>query len=213
MRKREPDKTRQSLLQAAFDEINHHGFQSASLNRILNETHVTKGALYHHFPSKLELGYAVIDELIRPDVTETWIEPLRGTDNIVDALLTMIDNKLQLYTEKEIHLGCPLNNLSQEMSPIDEGFRERINAVFDDWRNTIAAGLREGQKKGIVKKDISADASAYFIVAAIEGASSLAKNARQIEVLNISLNGLKEHIETLRHQEPDTIKQGKVMHG
>lgn len=195
---RNPDQTRLALLNAAFDEINQHGFQAASLARIINETKVSKGALYHHFPSKLEMGYAVVDELVANSVKEMWITPLNQADNIIDALLSQIDTVIGKRNEKNICFGCPVNNLAQEMSSIDEGFRERINSIFDLWRTTIDEKLKEGQKNGSVKETISTEASAYFIVAAIEGATSLAKNAKSVEVLRTSLQGLKEHIQTLR---------------
>ena len=57
--------TRQIILQAAFDEIYAHGFQAASLTKILSTTGVTKGALYYYFPNKLTLGYAVVDEILK----------------------------------------------------------------------------------------------------------------------------------------------------
>ena len=195
---RNPDKTRLAILNAAFDEINQHGFQAASLARIIKETNVTKGALYHHFPSKLDMGYAVVDELVAENVKEMWITPLQGADNIIDSLLSRIDYAINKRDDENICFGCPVNNLAQEMSPIDEGFRERLNSIFDLWRKTIDDGLVQGQEKGIVKKSINTDATAYFIVAAIEGATSLAKNAKCVEVLKTSLQGLKEHIETLR---------------
>lgn len=193
-----PDKTRLALINAAFDEINQNGFQAASLTNILKETSVTKGALYHHFPSKLELGYAVVDELIAENIKAMWITPLENKNNIIDSLLEQIDIAISKRNKKNICLGCPINNLAQEMSPIDEGFRERINIIFDLWRKTICRKLEEGQKNNIVKPSINADTTAYFIVAAIEGATSLAKNAKSVDVLKSSLHGLKEHIETLR---------------
>lgn len=193
-----PDKTRLALLNAAFNEINQHGFQAASLAKIIKETKVTKGALYHHFPSKLEMGYAVVDELIWENVNESWVTPLLDANNIIDALLSIIDRSIECRNEDNICFGCPLNNLAQEMSPIDEGFRERINNIFDQWRTAITKGLIEGQANGLVKESVSAEASAYFIVAAIEGSTSLAKNAKSVDVLRTSLQGLKEHIQTLR---------------
>ena len=65
---RNPDLTRQTLLQAAFQEIYRSGFQAASLRNILSKVGITKGALYHHFGSKQELGYAVVDEPERGSV-------------------------------------------------------------------------------------------------------------------------------------------------
>jgi hypothetical protein len=45
--------------------------------------------------------------------------------------------------------GCPLNNLSQEMSPRC-GIRKRTANVFADWHNAIAVALRGGEKRGMV---------------------------------------------------------------
>ncbi len=197
---RNPDQTRNVLLQAAFKEIYEHGFQAASLKNILDETNVTKGALYHHFPSKLELGYAVVEDVIQPDMTARWVTPLQASNNIIDTLLSLIDTAIEKHDDNTICLGCPVNNLAQEMSPIDEGFRVRINTLFDNWRNAIASGLTQGQQQGFIKNNIDVNATAYFIVSAIEGASSLAKNARSVEVLRTSLHGLKQYIENLRNQ-------------
>src|SRR6202044_3625075 len=67
-RLRDPERTRERLLRAASREIYRSGFQSASLDRILVSAGVTKGALYHHFENKEALGYAVVEEVISPDV-------------------------------------------------------------------------------------------------------------------------------------------------
>ena len=66
-RLRDPQRTRERLLQAASREIYRSGFQSASLDTILASAGVTKGALYYHFKNKQALGYAVVEEVISPD--------------------------------------------------------------------------------------------------------------------------------------------------
>ena len=38
-----------------------------------------------------------------------------------------------------LNLGCPLNNLAQEMSPLDEGFRTRTQQVFELWMQTSSS--------------------------------------------------------------------------
>ena len=62
--RRNPDRTRERLLEAGFVEIYSRGFQPAGLDAIVERAGVTKGALYHHFPGKHALGYAVLDEVI-----------------------------------------------------------------------------------------------------------------------------------------------------
>ena len=79
-RAREPDITRDKLLKAAFEEIYRRGFQAASLDTILAKAGVSKGALYHHFPDKASLGYAVVDEVVKGLLLERWgvLEPPTG---------------------------------------------------------------------------------------------------------------------------------------
>jgi len=78
IRLRNPERTRERLLQAASREVYRSGFQSASLEAILAATGVTKGALYYHFDSKEALGYAIVEEIIAPDLRGKWLGPLQG---------------------------------------------------------------------------------------------------------------------------------------
>ena len=62
MTKRNPQHTREKLLHSAFEEILQHGFQGMRVDEVLLKAELKKGAFYHHFRSKTELGYCVVDE-------------------------------------------------------------------------------------------------------------------------------------------------------
>ena len=190
--------TRQKILDSAYHEMHRNGFQAASLNPILERTGVTKGALYHHFPSKHALGYAVLDEEIKKSVLEFWLQPLEACTDPIEALKRLIIEAGKSISRKEISLGCPLNNLCLEMSPIDDGFRQRINQVYELWQQGIARALRLGQSNGTVNQDISPADSATFIVAALAGSRSLAKNAQSHEVLVACGQNLIRYLDALR---------------
>lgn len=193
------EQTRQDLLQAAFDEIHRTGFQAASLNRILKRTGVTKGALYHHFPSKKALGYAVLDEMIRQQMLEFWIKPLQR-DNPVDVMITLLRESGHRMTLGDIRLGCPLANLAQEMSPVDEGFRERIETVYGEWRAGLADALEHGQAAGWVRADINPMGMAVMLVASLEGCLAAAKSAQSRKILQQCGESLIQVLESLRAQ-------------
>ncbi len=200
---RNPDQTRHILLQAALDEIHHYGFQAASLSSILAKTGLTKGALYHHFPDKLALGYAVMEELIEPTVLAKWANPLRDFDDPIDGLLHVIEEEGKKLdpcgrSTNDLFLGCPLNNLAQEMSPVDDGFRQRIERIYGLWRAAISEALARGQQNGQVRADVHPKSAATFIVAALEGCMGMAKNARDIKLLYSCGAGLIQYLETLR---------------
>ncbi|MES9945683.1 MAG: TetR/AcrR family transcriptional regulator [Candidatus Thiodiazotropha sp.] len=192
------DTTRQSLLEAAYEEIHRFGFQAASLNAILERTGVTKGALYHHFSSKLQLGYAVLDEHIAEELERLWFEPLRQPGHPIDVLMTTIMQMGEHYQCEEITLGCPLNNLAQEMSAIDDGFRERIDTIYRRWQASIESILSQGQQEGSVNPSIDPVDTAYFILASLEGCMSMAKNAQSQEELLRCGKGLLSYLNSLR---------------
>jgi TetR/AcrR family transcriptional repressor of nem operon len=198
-RTRQPDVTRDKLLTAAFEEIYRRGFQAASLDTILAHAGVTKGALYHHFPTKAALGYAVVDEVVKGLLLERWLGLLKeSTGDPVTALQSVLRHRAARLTPGEIELGCPLNNLAQEMSPLDEEFRRVVNATFESWRKGFARALERGQAEGTVRKDVDAKKVAAFVVAAAEGSYGLAKGARSAAMLRSNLELLSTFLDSLR---------------
>jgi AcrR family transcriptional regulator len=198
-RKREPDVTRDKLLRSAFTEIYRHGFQGASLDVILQKAGVTKGALYHHFPDKSALGYAVVDEVVTGLLLERWLGLLqRQSGDPVTALQHMLRERIAQLGGHEVELGCPLNNLGQEMSPLDRGFRRRIGATFETWIDGFARVLERGQKERTIRKDVDPRRIAAFLVASIEGSFGLAKSSGSEPLLRSNLETLSLLLESLR---------------
>lgn len=193
---RDPERTRKRLLEAAFQEIFRSGFRSADLGAILSAAGVTKGALYHHFDSKDALGYAVVDEVISNATRNKWVQPLRAARNPIDTLVGIV--RSTSLKPEDLKRGCPLNNLAQEMSLIDEGFRRRTAGIFKDWHGAITGALREGQKRKLVRNDVDSNAVATFLIATYEGYLSLAKNSQDARVLRSGQRNLIDHLESLR---------------
>ena len=196
--KRNPDQTRQRLLDAAFCEIYRNGFRAASVDQILSETGLTKGALYHHFPNKSALGYAVVDEVIFANMNEKWIRPMSETDDPIGAVMAKLHGFSPAEVEQVCSQGCPLNNLAQEMSPVDEEFRRRIERVFSAWREALAGAFERGVRAGKVRSDADCQEAAGFVVASIEGAVGLAKNSQEPGLLDCCMRGLMRYLEALR---------------
>jgi TetR/AcrR family transcriptional repressor of nem operon len=203
-RSRDPERTRQRLLQAAFREIHRSGFQSAGIDAILAATNVTKGALYYHFDSKETLGYAVIEEIIAKLTRDRWLRPMLSEGQPIDILIGVV--RRIPARPKDVRAGCPLLNLAQEMSPLDEQFRKRLESIFLDWQEGVATLLRKGQSQGTVRRDLNPDETASFLVAMIEGYATLAKNAQDTKVWNAGIRNIVEWLRSLR--APGNRKRG-----
>ena len=193
---RDPERTRVLLLQAASEEIHRSGYRGADLDAILAAAGVTKGALYHHFENKEALGHAVVDEVIGNSVDRKWVQPLRNAKDPIDALVRIVLS--ESLKKEDVRRGCPLLNLSQEMSGLDEGFRKRTAKLFREWHDAIAKALSEGQKRMVVRSDIDADETATFLIAAYEGYVVLAKNLQDARMMQSGQRRVIRLVESLR---------------
>jgi len=197
-RSRDPERTRERLLQAGFREIYRSGFQSASIDTILAATNVTKGALYHHFESKDALGYAIVEEVVATLPRDRWILPLQRSNDqdAIDALIGVV--RAIPTRPRDIKGGCPLVNLAQEMSQLDEQFRKRLERIFHAWQGAVAMVLRRGQSQGTVRRDLVPEETASFLIALVEGYEVLAKNAQDVKVWEVGIRNISEWLRSLR---------------
>jgi TetR/AcrR family transcriptional regulator, transcriptional repressor for nem operon len=195
-RLRDPERTRELLLHAAFREVYRSGFEGAGLDTILAATGVTKGALYYHFGSKKALGYAVVEEVIAASLRDKWLRPFHSDADPIDTLIGIVQaTSLRIEV---VRAGCPLNNLAQEMSQRDERFRKRLARLFHDWQEGTAAALRRGQSEGTVRGDLNADETASFLIATYEGYVMLAKNAQDVNVWKVGIKNIVGWLQSLR---------------
>jgi len=196
---RNPDQTRRRILEAAFIEMYRNGFQGMRLDEVTAASELTKGALYHHFPNKQALGYAVVEEIIRPMMEAIWLEPLQQASDPLQGLVNVIEHMPEAKpSEMMIQYGCPLNNLAQEMSPLDEGFRQRLDHVFNIWHQVISDALQSARSKGIIREDIDCEDTATFVMAAMEGCIGIAKNAQSVDRLMACNRGLMQYLLSLK---------------
>ncbi len=195
---RNPEKTRQRLLQSAFEEIHEHGFQGMRVDEVLRKAKLQKGAFYHHFSSKLELGYAVLEEQIAPLLEVIWLTPLKDVQNPIDDFPKMLQDLAERVPASMQAHGCPLNNLAQEMASQDEGFQQRVGSIFSDWISAYTQLFQQAQANGQVRSDVEAGEIARFLVATLEGSIGVSKAEQSSEQwqacqsqLTLYLKGLK----------------------
>ncbi|MEP6692301.1 MAG: TetR/AcrR family transcriptional regulator [Gemmatimonadaceae bacterium] len=191
--------TRNKILGAAFAEFYRHGFQGGSLNHIVQTAGTTKGALFHHFDGKYALGYAVVDELIEPLLMQRWLDPLTATTDPIAE----IKRAFRRFIREDIESGswvngCPLNNLAQEMSPLDDGFRTRIETLYATWRKQFAAALARGVKAGTVRKSIDARDVASLLVVSQMGIWGTGKYSQNKALMTQAGEALCDYLDTLK---------------
>jgi len=193
-RSRDPEKTRAHILEVAFREIYHHGFQGISIDQIIRKTEVTKGAFFHYFPTKSDLGYAIVDEILREMILDRWIRPLAAYRNPLQGIVKRFRLLTEAMADEDLTRGCPLNNLAQEMSAVDPVFREKIKGVLTIWIDETERFLKKARDAGYLKKDADTRQLAVFVVTLEEGAFGLVKSMADRKLFDSLYDSLREHL-------------------
>ena len=186
------------ILHKNFEALYKSGFQALRTDKVVAELGITKGAFYHYFKDKYSLGYAIVDEIIAPMYINLWENALQQKNNsiqIITETITQIGNKAN---PSNIGLGCPLNNLIQEMSSIDENFRKKLSAIIDKKIDLIQKILQKGIDNQEVNPNIQTYSIACFIVSALEGSFSLGKSKNSFEAFSASIQTLVAFIQSLK---------------
>ena len=95
---RRADTTRQRLVAAASHQFARRSYSMVSLDDILAEAELTKGAMYFHFPSKQALASAIIDDLTEMSgavVTELLARRMSGLETLIDLFCLLAVQDIQ----------------------------------------------------------------------------------------------------------------------
>ena len=190
--------TRAGILKKAFDLIYVRGYQATSIDEIIATTKVTKGAFYYHFSNKDQMGLAVINEIIFPEIHQGFILPLKGSDKPVKDIYKMIKNLLFEVPFFNIEHGCPLSNLIQEMAPLNTEFNAALVRLSDKCLEALKESLKHGRKAGRIRPGTNEEDVSYFILSGYWGVRNLGKIQPNPECYLMYLEELKRYLKSLQ---------------
>ncbi len=185
--------TRDKLINATFDDVFSHGYQGASLADILAKAGVHKGSMYHFFANKKEMALAAIEEKILKKNAEKY----RYVETCTSGFLEEFYRQLRDTSVRDFKRGCPIANVVQEMSNIDEDFNTLMKSIYGAFRANIKAILDKAIEVGEMKA-CDTTKLALFITSMIEGAILSAKATGNAQDYVDVIEELIEHIENKR---------------
>lgn len=192
-RTNDPEGLRRRVLDTAAALFQAQGYAGTAMHDISRGAGVTGGGMHHHFPTKKSVAVAVIRERVREAVEETWVAPLRRAPTVRDGVAGVfraIEDGLEGAGRVQ---GCPLNNLTLELSAVDPDLRAELEEIFAMWSATLAARIEADQREGRLT-NMSAQALATLIVAAYSGAMAMAKVQQRSTPLAVCARELDAHL-------------------
>ena len=168
--------TRKNLIDSAFSEIYSNGYQGASLTTILKNAKVHKGSMYHFFENKKEMALVCIKEKIYERFVQRYSLILALESGYLEAFI----NGLKDTSQRDFNKGCPIANIVQEMSNIDEDFKVLMEEIYQSLRKNIKDILDISIQKNEMK-ECDTRKLALYIASTLEGAILSAKATQNIQ--------------------------------
>lgn len=196
-RRNDPLGRRRKLLDAAYSLFQERGYNGTSIQDLMEATGTTAGALHHHFPTKKALVLAVFAERVAPIVRETWMDPLRSAASVGEGVQSVFREIATGLDARAGVRGCPLNNLTLELSLADADFRKAATAIFDEWQQVLAERIAATRGGRALTRAARSEAAA-FIVSAYSGAMTLAKAQQNSRPLRTAARAVGRWLESHR---------------
>ncbi|SHG98639.1 TetR/AcrR family transcriptional regulator [Flavobacterium johnsoniae] len=190
--------TRLTILHKAFELIYTKGYQTTSVDEIIATTQVTKGAFYYHFKNKDEMGVAIIEEILKPTMQEHFIKPTEISQNPIEDFYNMISYLLLEDPFLQVKYGCPVGNLTQEMTPWNTKFSQALTELVNLWKTTIINSIEKGKESGLIRKDVIGEQVAFFILSGYWGIRNFGKLQNDNSVYLIYLEELRKYLNGLK---------------
>jgi len=190
--------TRLNILQKAFELIYTKGYRNTSIDEIIATTQVTKGAFYYHFKTKDEMGLAIINELMKPMMKSSFIEPFQDDSNPLDNIYNLVYSLLMENDALKVEYGCPASNFTQEMAPWNTEFTKVLNDLSVQWESSMIAAIEKGKQDGRIRAEVNAKEIAVFVISGYWGVRNLGKLENSKSVYLIYLKGLKSYFKSIQ---------------
>lgn len=178
-RTRDPERTRERILDAAQDLILDHGFGATTVDAVTGKAGITKGAFFHHFRSKVDLGRALADRYARLDESHL-AETMARAEKLATDPLQQVLIFIALYEEQFAALdqpfpGCLFASFIYENKLFDEQtlLVLRKNALV--WRATLKAKLEAVAASHPPSRPVDLESLADFFYALTEGTFVMTK--------------------------------------
>jgi TetR/AcrR family transcriptional regulator, transcriptional repressor for nem operon len=193
-----PANARSKLLDAATAIVRQKGYAATSIDDLCKAAGVTKGAFFHHFPSKEALAVAgakawTDHAQARIFTDAPWMQaedPLARLLAHIDFRLGMLDGPVEGFT-------CFVGTMVQEAFATNDNIRAACDASITAYAERLAEDIQPAIDRYGIRDRGTALGLAYHVQAVLQGAFILAKAKGDPAIARESVTHLKRYVEMM----------------
>ncbi|MCU0790906.1 MAG: TetR/AcrR family transcriptional regulator [Nitratireductor sp.] len=197
---------RQKLLDAALSVVRRQGYAATSIEDLCTTAGVTKGAFFHHFPSKEALGVAAAQYWSQ--ITGEFFRnaPYHKHDDPLDRVLGYIDFRKAIIRGGLPEFTCLVGTMVQEAYGSHPAIRQACEESITGHALTLEADIGAAMRNHGISGEFSARSLALHTQAVLQGAFVLAKATGGPEAAVESIDHLRRYFELLFGRRPSPAK-------
>ena len=203
---RNPERTRKSIMDSAEELILQYGFSGTTVSAVIEKAGVTKGAFFHHFDTKVDLGHALVERYAALDaehLERTMTRAERLSRDPLQQLLIFIDLlKEEMDALTQPYPGCLFASYCYQAGLFDEKTLEVAREAMRNWRDQVGEKLREAAARHSIAANVDPDSVAGMLLNVLEGSFVLSKALGDPRVVAEQLGHYRNYVELLFAAKP-----------
>jgi TetR/AcrR family transcriptional regulator, cholesterol catabolism regulator len=173
--------SRQEILRTAARLFQQRGYDATSMNDVAAALKLSKGGLYHHFQSKDEILFEIMNHAM--EITqERVLNPVRGIADPEERLRALIRLHIEVVLsprDREITV------MLHENHPLPPTLRKRINARKKDYVHFLENLIAEAQQSHHARGKVSPRAAAFALLGMINWIYQWYKPEGELQAQNL----------------------------
>jgi TetR/AcrR family transcriptional repressor of nem operon len=192
---------REKILAAALGLIRSRGYEATTVDDLCAAAGVTKGAFFHHFKSKEQLGVAAAERWSAATGAFFAQAPYHRHPDPLARVLGYLDFRKAILQGELPEFTCLVGTMVQEVYDTSPAIRDACHRSISGHAAVLARDIEEARKLYAPEARWSAEGLALHTQAVLQGAFVLAKAEHSARVAAESVDHLKRYFEFLFHEK------------
>lgn len=189
--------TMHRLCAKGLEIFNEKGYYNTSLDDILTELNLSKGAFYHHFKSKEDYFISIVQNLMVQKVYALLVEPLDTFENPLPIIVESLENALEPGRQNEMAYGFMLNDFLTEFHKRNEEISRYLKDIINVWEVNLVSVLKKGKVDGHIARHVDCEGVANYIIASFMGMRTLMMDSSNRQLKYQYIQQLKQYFKSL----------------